>query len=99
MEAADRHGPSWYEIVDGPDLEQGDILPRFPLTIVEAQLPTSDGAQAVPEPVVNVLIVDVVVLSQSCEIAVQQDGRRRVEHAVYVRFGKSRARMSGSVEA
>jgi len=82
VESADRHGPSWYEIVEGPDLEQGDILPRFPLTIVEAQLPTSEGAQVAPEPLVHVLIVDVVVLSQSCDIAVQPDGRRRVEHAV-----------------
>ena len=82
MEGADRYGPSWYEIVEGPDLEQGDILPRFPLTIVDAELPASESVQTGPEPVVNILIVDVIVLSQSCDIAIQPDGRRRVEHVV-----------------
>ena len=82
MEAADRYGPSWYELAEGPNLEQGDILPRFPLTIVDAGLPASENIQDGPAPFINILIVDVIVLSQSCDIAVQPDGRRRVEHVV-----------------
>ena len=82
MEAADPHGPSWYEIVEGPNLEQGDILPRFPITIVDADLPTSEGGQTGPDPIVHILVVDIIVLSQSCDITVQPDGRRRVDHVV-----------------
>jgi hypothetical protein len=82
VEAADRFGPSWYERVEGPNLEQGDILPRFPVTIVDAALPASENVQAGPAPDVNILIIDVILLSQSCDIAVQTDGRRRVEHVV-----------------
>lgn len=82
MDAAGPHGPSWYEVVEGSSLEQGDILSRCPVVVSQGDVPTPVDAtlpMALPG---RVVFFDVVVLSQSCDMAVQPDGRRRVEHVV-----------------
>ena len=82
MVAAGSYGPSWYEAVEGPSLEQGDILPRCPVVVAQGEIPTDiDAALPMALPG-RVMYFDVVVLSQSCDIVVQPNGRRRVEHVV-----------------
>lgn len=56
----------WYEIVEGEMLEQGDILPAFPLL-----LPASDLAYPFEAEEVRLTqrFYDVIVLSQSCDLA------------------------------
>jgi hypothetical protein len=61
----------WYDIVQGPDLEQGDLIPRSPL----ARLPEGvtidelrQAGQADVGPRVRVELANVVVMSQSCDL-------------------------------
>jgi hypothetical protein len=54
--------PSWYEVVTGPDLHQGDLLPNFPVAVVQSVRNVDDGP--------NVFIEhrDVIVLTQTCDM-------------------------------
>lgn len=54
---------SWYEVVTGDVLEQGDILTGLPIYTVEYDL---GGDEASAE--VRVDVLDVVVLTQSCDL-------------------------------
>jgi len=67
----------WYELVRGPDLEQGDVIrdcPIFkpPLDLNLAQWPPSQESVMEAEIVFRVAPEDVIVLSQSCDLAAQQ---------------------------
>ena len=82
LEAVGQYGPSWYEIVTGSDLEQGDILPSCRVVVAHGDLPTAVDVTLPMALSGRVAIADVMVLSQSCDIVVQPNGRRRVEHVV-----------------
>lgn len=55
----------WYEVVEGDDLEQGDILERCPVIV-----PIPDMPFPIPSnnPPVDVDTYDVVVMTQSCDL-------------------------------
>lgn len=56
---------SWYETLEGPGLQQGDILRSCPVpTIGAAAYPLPEG---VPVPV-TVVELDLIVLTQSCDL-------------------------------
>ncbi len=62
----------WYEFVEGEELEQGDILERCPVFRPPADMAWSDN-KAVPDiGEITVGLLDVVVVSQSCDIASDQ---------------------------
>jgi len=54
---------SWYEVCSGEGLLQGDLIPSCP--VIE---PLSLGAQAGQQASVDLVDVDLVVLSQSCDL-------------------------------
>jgi len=59
----------WYNMVEGDDLEQGDIVENCPVFIVPDDLPTSlSGIEKVFKEA-NFDIRDVIVMSQSCDLA------------------------------
>lgn len=82
MQVADAAGSSWYETVEGPSLEQGDILPRCLVPVVEAELPPAEVLATTSPLPARADVFDVIVLSQSCDIAVQEDGSRKVDQVV-----------------
>lgn len=51
----------WYRLVKGTDLAQGDLLPECPVVIPASQV--ADEMQA------RVVFYDVVIMSQSCDLA------------------------------
>lgn len=53
----------WYEIVSGESLEQGDLLTHCPLPFLVS--PVQEGAEVV----VDIEYFDVVILTQSCDLA------------------------------
>jgi hypothetical protein len=56
---------NWYAVVEGADLEQGDVLLRVPVyTLTEFPDPPAD---ALP-PVADVVMTDLVVMTQSCDL-------------------------------
>lgn len=58
--------PDWYEIAADDALLQGDLLPGFPVAVVtELPLPIPEDYQ----PLVDVHLCDVVVMTQSCDLA------------------------------
>lgn len=60
----------WYEIVEGPDLEQGDLFESCPIVRIPPELayPTDGGAKVDAE----VEEQDVIVLTQSCDLVAGQ---------------------------
>lgn len=63
----------WYEIVTGEGLEQGDFFPNLPIIVPSSTLPFPETGEPSIEDVSNITpstyIMDVVVLSQSCDLA------------------------------
>ncbi len=55
---------SWYSIIQGRDLMQGDIIKRCPVPIVNVPEPFTE----VSEVDVEIEILDLIVLSQSCDL-------------------------------
>jgi hypothetical protein len=90
---------SWYEIVSGSELEQGDILIRCPVIVVPSDATRRN--EALSE--IRIEYEDVVVLTQSCDLAIRADRRCTAAEimfcAIYFRdqvkndsvFGKSQA--------
>jgi len=70
----------WYEIVNGPDVEQGDLLNNCPIFFLE-NLPLPEDAPSEGETDGTVQVYDVVVLTQSCDLQRGQ-GRQKVRHVV-----------------
>jgi hypothetical protein len=62
----------WYDLVSGPDLEQGDILEACPVLRPSADLDWSnyDSLPNIGE--IGISLLDVVVVSQSCDIVTNQ---------------------------
>jgi len=56
----------WYETVDGSELQQGDLLPRCPIVVPSPDLgfPLREG-----DVTADIVTFDVVVMSQSCDLA------------------------------
>jgi hypothetical protein len=64
MSSADPASPTWYEVVEGGDLLQGDIIRGCPI-------PTVDGLenwQDVGDVEVSITVADACVLTQSCDL-------------------------------
>lgn len=57
--------PDWYEVTQGDGLEQGDLLPACPVPIATESAPDTENAGFD----VEVKIVDLIVLTQSCDLA------------------------------
>jgi hypothetical protein len=69
MGVADVQISDWYELVQGEDLEQGDILERCPVFRPPADMTWSDK-EAVPDiGDIDIGLQDLVIVSQSCDIA------------------------------
>ncbi len=63
--------PSWFEVVTGQELGQGDILPSCPVPILPAHYPPDNGDFTVQTPLsfaAQLETRDVVILSQSCDL-------------------------------
>lgn len=61
----------WYESVEGPELQQGDIFANFPVlrpSITRETLEALRNEEEVETPV-EVLTADVILLTQSCDLA------------------------------
>lgn len=56
--------PSWFSVVEGGELEQGDLLPRCPVPIVQQLGELADGGELD----VAVELHDLCVLTQSCDL-------------------------------
>jgi hypothetical protein len=55
----------WYEIVEGPDLAQGDILRACHLYLPQPPSPSPEEGAEIP---IQVTVSDVVVMTQSCDL-------------------------------
>jgi hypothetical protein len=72
MSSAGASISDWYELVEGEQLEQGDILERCPVFRPPREMSWSD-TRGIPESgEMTVGILDVIVVSQSCDIASDQ---------------------------
>ncbi len=63
--------PSWFELVSGKELGQGDILPSCPVPVLPANYPPDAGSISTETPLIfnaELETRDVVVLSQSCDL-------------------------------
>ena len=56
--------PSWFSVVEGADLEQGDLLPNCPVPFVQAFGELADNEEVN----VTVELHDLCVLTQSCDL-------------------------------
>ncbi|BCL81872.1 hypothetical protein ccbrp13_43370 [Ktedonobacteria bacterium brp13] len=70
---------SWYEIVEGQDLEQGDLIENCPVYVPEYSVnvvedPESDRTYQINA---NQYTYDIVVMSQSCDL-----GHGKIEYVV-----------------
>jgi len=74
---------AWFEAVDKDEpLEQGDILRNCPVPVFASALPSTEEAARIVEVVYDLEILDVIILSQSCDITMQDGKPRRVEDIV-----------------
>lgn len=72
----------WYDIVNGDEIEQGDILPNCTIYMFDGVKNAGEiniDEQFLPE--WNAFNYDVVVLTQSCDLQVGQ-GKSKVQHVV-----------------
>jgi hypothetical protein len=60
----------WYKIVAGEELEQGDIFYNYPIFLPKVTPETIKAIQnnETPDTPVDVNLVDVIILSQSCDL-------------------------------
>ena len=59
----------WYQLVDGDQLEQGDILEGYPVFSPAADLPHNFDEGENQEPDFDYAHMDLVVMTQSCDLA------------------------------
>jgi hypothetical protein len=69
----------WYGLVAGRDLEQGDVLLNCPVFLIPAEAARDPGSHPV-----TVQRQHVIVLTQSCDLALRADGRCAVEDVLLV---------------
>jgi hypothetical protein len=83
LEAAGSADQAWYEVVDKDNpLEQGDILRACPVPVITSLLPATEEAAQTADVTYDIDVVDIIILSQSCDIAMQGGRPRRVEDIV-----------------
>ncbi|MDQ2732010.1 MAG: hypothetical protein M3Y56_10150 [Armatimonadota bacterium] len=73
----------WYELISGLDLEQGDILERCPVFQPPADMRIIGASESPAEELTNevtfvVQPLDVVILSQSCDLVADQKQDSRI---------------------
>jgi hypothetical protein len=74
---------SWYEAVDqDKPLEQGDILRACPVPVITSILPLTEAAAQSAEVAYDFDVLDLIILSQSCDITMQGGRPRRVDDIV-----------------
>ncbi len=56
---------SWYEVVEGGDLEQGDILEGCPVIVPDPNIRFPIPRE---NPLVDVLTYNVIIMTQSCDL-------------------------------
>jgi hypothetical protein len=67
----------WYELVSGPDLQQGDILLECPVFLIPPE--------AVREPGRHPVTIDhqnVIVMTQSCDLVIHDDGKCNADDVI-----------------
>ena len=64
----------WYDVVSGPDLQQGDILLDCPVFLIPPEAVREPG-----EHPITIERQNVIVLSQSCDLALRNDGTCNLE--------------------
>jgi len=64
----------WYETVNGEDIQQGDILRQYPIFLpnITPELLQRAIAGENPEATTDITLYDVVVLTQTCDLAYQE---------------------------
>ena len=58
----------WFQRVEGPSLEQGDIIERCPVFSPPADLPHDFDKPGQPDPDFGYQHLDVIVMTQSCDL-------------------------------
>ncbi len=71
----------WYAAVSGDELEQGDILLRCPVF----QIPAEAESPATTTVQVDVFERNAIVMSQSCDLAIRDDGRCNLDEVILCR--------------
>ena len=59
----------WFQLVEGDNLEQGDILEQYPVFSPPADLPHDFDTEDVQEPDFDYEHLDLVIMTQSCDLA------------------------------
>ena len=79
MNAAETATPSypWYCLVSGHDLEQGDILLKCPVFVIPPEAAENPGKHPV-----RIDRQHVIVLTQSCDLALRGDGRCNADEVI-----------------
>jgi hypothetical protein len=67
----------WYELVSGRDLEQGDILLGCPVFLIPPEAIREPG-----EHPITIQHQNVIIMSQSCDLAIRGDGRCGAEDVI-----------------
>jgi hypothetical protein len=81
LEAADASDLEWFAAVDwDTPLQQGDLLRDCAVPVIQGDLPVTREAAAVTDPPeIDYHFMDLMVISQSCDITMQRGRPRRVE--------------------
>jgi hypothetical protein len=67
----------WYAVVSGKELEQGDLLLDCPVLILPPE-----AARAPANFTITARVLNVIVMTQSCDLTLRPDGRCAVEDVV-----------------
>ncbi|GEM_PF-111195 len=69
----------WYQIVNGNDLAQGDILLEFPVfEIPKNYLDNVDTGNV--QMIIN--YQNLIVMTQSCDLVIRRDGKSKIDHVL-----------------
>jgi hypothetical protein len=77
----------WYCVVEGEELQQGDLLRAFPLVVPVGE--TGQAGDDIPEIVVDLQYYNVVVMTQSCDL--EQDKVQKVVLCSHVDLERAQA--------
>lgn len=67
----------WYSLVSGSDLEQGDIFFDCPVLLIPPEVFRKGGERSV-----TIQRQNVILLTQSCDLAVRNDGKSGVDDVI-----------------
>jgi hypothetical protein len=87
----------WYEVVSGPDLQQGDMLLDCPVFLIPREAVRRAGAHPI-----TIQRQNVIVMTQSCDLAILDGGRSKADDvilaAVYSRHELEDDRVFGKTD-